>query len=53
MSIILFVGALVYFVVVGRRHRPPETRESSPYVEPPVAAEARNAEPPAEDPAVG
>ena len=34
MSIILFVGALVYFVVTGRRHRPPETRESSPYVEP-------------------
>jgi prolipoprotein diacylglyceryl transferase len=33
MSIILFVGAAVYFVVTGRRHRPPETREPSPYAE--------------------
>ena len=33
MSIILFVGAAVYFVVAGRRHRPPDTREPSPYVE--------------------
>jgi len=32
MSIILFVGAVVYFVVTGRRHRPPDTREPSPYV---------------------
>jgi prolipoprotein diacylglyceryl transferase len=32
MSIILFAGAAVYFVVVGRRHRPPDTREPSPYV---------------------
>ena len=34
MSVILFVGAAAYFVVVGRRHRPPNTREPSPYVEP-------------------
>jgi prolipoprotein diacylglyceryl transferase len=33
MSIILFVGAAAYFVVVGRRHRPPHTREPSPYVQ--------------------
>ncbi len=40
MSIILFAGALVYFVVVGRRHRPPDTREPSPYVvEPEPVAE--------------
>jgi prolipoprotein diacylglyceryl transferase len=31
MSIILFVGAAAYFVVTGRRHRPPDTREPSPY----------------------
>jgi prolipoprotein diacylglyceryl transferase len=37
MSIILFVGAAVYFVLAGRRHRPPETREPSPYVETPAA----------------
>ena len=34
MSIILFAGAAVYFVVTGRRHRPPDTREPSPYTEP-------------------
>ena len=34
MSIILFVGAAAYFVLVGRRHRPPHTREPSPYAEP-------------------
>ena len=39
MSIILFAGAAAYFVVVGRRHRPPETREPSPYVESVPAAE--------------
>jgi prolipoprotein diacylglyceryl transferase len=33
MSIILFVAALAYFVVAGRRHRAPETRERSVYVE--------------------
>ncbi len=31
-SIVLFVLAAVYFVVVGRRHRAPDTREESPYV---------------------
>ena len=31
-SIVLFVLAAVYFVVVGRRHRTPHTREESPYV---------------------
>jgi prolipoprotein diacylglyceryl transferase len=37
MSIILFVGAAAYFVVASRRHRPPDTREVSPYVvEPPT-----------------
>jgi len=36
MSIILFTGAAVYFVVAGRRHRPPDTREPSPYVEQPT-----------------
>jgi prolipoprotein diacylglyceryl transferase len=53
MSIILFAGALLYFVVTGRRHRPPDTRETSPYVDPEVASEARNAEQPDEDAAVG
>jgi prolipoprotein diacylglyceryl transferase len=33
MSIILFVAALAYFVVVGRRHRAPYTRETSVYLE--------------------
>jgi len=33
MSIVLFVLAAAYFVVVGGRHRPPETRETTPYVE--------------------
>jgi phosphatidylglycerol---prolipoprotein diacylglyceryl transferase len=33
MSIILFAGAAAYFLVTGRRHRPPDTREPSPYVE--------------------
>jgi phosphatidylglycerol---prolipoprotein diacylglyceryl transferase len=33
MSIILFVGAAIYLVVTGRRHRPPDTREPSPYAE--------------------
>jgi hypothetical protein len=34
MSIILFIGAAAYFLVAGRRHAPPHTREPSPYVEP-------------------
>ena len=33
MSIGLFVAALAFFVVAGRRHRPPDTRERSVYVE--------------------
>ena len=33
MSIILFVLSAAYFVVAGRRHRPPDTREPSPYAE--------------------
>lgn len=33
MSIVLFVLAAVYLVVVTFRHRPPETREASPYAE--------------------
>ena len=32
-SIVLFTGALVYFVVAGRRHPAPDTREDSVYVE--------------------
>jgi prolipoprotein diacylglyceryl transferase len=40
MSIILFVGAAAYFVVATRRHRPPDTREPSPYVVAPDAAAA-------------
>ena len=32
-SIVLFVLAAAYFVVAGRRHRPPDTREPSPYLE--------------------
>ena len=32
MSIVLFVGAAIYFVVTGRRHRRPDSRESTPYV---------------------
>ena len=47
MSIILFVGAAVYFVVTGRRHRPPDTREPSPYVE----SEPVESEPVASEPA--
>jgi prolipoprotein diacylglyceryl transferase len=31
MSIVLFVLAAAYFVAAGRRHRPPHTRETSPY----------------------
>ena len=49
MSILLFVGALLYLVVSTRRHRPPETREPSPYV---VTAGETPAKEPA-DPAVG
>jgi prolipoprotein diacylglyceryl transferase len=33
MSIGLFAGALVYFVVAGRRHPAPDSREESVYVE--------------------
>lgn len=33
MSIVLFVLAALYFVVVGRRHPRPDTRETSPYVD--------------------
>jgi prolipoprotein diacylglyceryl transferase len=33
MSIILFVAALVYFVVAGRRHPRPDSRERDVYVE--------------------
>jgi prolipoprotein diacylglyceryl transferase len=33
MSIFLFVAALAYFVVAGRRHPRPESREASVYVE--------------------
>jgi prolipoprotein diacylglyceryl transferase len=33
MAIGLFVGALVYFVVAGRRHPAPNTREDSVYVD--------------------
>jgi prolipoprotein diacylglyceryl transferase len=41
-SLVLFTGALVYFVVAGRRHRAPHTREDSVYVDgrEPVAEEA-------------
>lgn len=31
-SIILFVGALAYFLVAGRKHRAPESREESVYL---------------------
>ena len=33
MSIVLFVLAAAYFLVVGRRHPRPDTRETSPYVD--------------------
>src|SRR3954471_5248381 len=36
MSIILFAGAAAYFLVTGRRHRPPDTREPSPWSEDPA-----------------
>jgi prolipoprotein diacylglyceryl transferase len=41
-SIVLFAAALVYFVVVGRRHPRPHTREESVYVDGrgPAAADA-------------
>ena len=32
-SIVCFIGALAYFVVVGRKHRAPETRPASVYVD--------------------
>jgi hypothetical protein len=32
-SIVLFVAAAVYFVVVGRRHPRPDSREETVYVE--------------------
>ena len=32
-SIVLFTGALVYFVVAGRRHPAPDSREESVYVD--------------------
>jgi len=32
-SIVLGTGALIYFVVAGRRHRPPHTREESVFVD--------------------
>ncbi len=32
-SVILFVGAAAYFVIAGRRHPRPDSREASPYVE--------------------
>ena len=32
MSIVLFVGAAIYFVVTGRRHPRPDSREPTPYV---------------------
>ncbi|GAB3659120.1 prolipoprotein diacylglyceryl transferase [Nocardioides korecus] len=31
MSIVLFALATAYLLVVGRRHRPPDTRETTPY----------------------
>jgi prolipoprotein diacylglyceryl transferase len=40
MSILLFAGAAVYFVVVGRRHPAPDSREPSPYVDAPVVEPA-------------
>lgn len=42
-SIVLFVAALAYFVIVGRRHPAPDTREESVYLE--------GREPAPEDPA--
>ncbi|MET0839603.1 MAG: prolipoprotein diacylglyceryl transferase [Marmoricola sp.] len=48
MSIILFVGAAVYFVVVGRRHPAPDSREPSPYVDGADPADGPAAEPEAE-----
>jgi prolipoprotein diacylglyceryl transferase len=50
MSIILFIGAAAYFVVAGRRHRPPDTREPTPYAEAGPATRAK-AEAEAGDPA--
>jgi prolipoprotein diacylglyceryl transferase len=43
MSIILFAGAAAYFVVTGRRHRPPDTREPSPYAGTAAAAATEEA----------
>ena len=40
MSIILFVGAAAYFLVTGRRHPAPDTREPTPYAEGREAAPA-------------
>ncbi len=48
-SIVLFVLAAAYFVVVGRRHRPPQTREPSPYVEDQASADPTESAPPPAD----
>lgn len=45
MSIVLFVLAAAYFLVAGRRHRPPDTREPSPYAESDGQAEVEPDEP--------
>jgi hypothetical protein len=39
---VLFVLAAAYFLVTGRRHGPPDTREPSPYV---VGAEQEHVQP--------
>lgn len=33
VALVIFVLAALYFVIVGRRHRKPDTREESPYLE--------------------
>ncbi|MCW2812996.1 MAG: prolipoprotein diacylglyceryl transferase [Nocardioides sp.] len=58
MSIVLFVGAAAYFLVATRRHRPPDTREPTPYAaddaasagEPAGADEPTGTQAPAEAP---
>lgn len=39
-SIILFLAALVYFLVAGRKHPQPNSREESVYIDPPILVPA-------------
>jgi prolipoprotein diacylglyceryl transferase len=50
MSIVLFVGAAIYFVVTTRRHPRPDSREPTPYLPAPGPAVAEEGTVPEDDP---